>query len=49
MGSYGARPEKLGRTFQRLMNYVFADYIEFFMEVYVDDVAVHSETLRAHL
>jgi len=36
-------------TYQRLMNYVFADYMEKFVECYVDDLDINSETLRLHI
>jgi hypothetical protein len=49
MGSHATGLKNSASTFQRLVNYVFADYIEVFMECYVDDIEVHSKTLRDHI
>ena len=31
-------------TFQRLMNLIFADFINEFVTIYLDDILVYSET-----
>ena len=36
-------------TFQRLINQVFADYIDKFLAVYLDDLLVYSDSDEAHL
>ena len=36
-------------TFQRLMNLTFADIINQFVTVYLDDILVYSETEEEHL
>ena len=38
-----------GATYQRAMNTIFHDVIGKFMEVYIDDVIVKSETKESHL
>nr|VWP01829.1 Uncharacterized protein [Ganoderma boninense] len=36
-------------TYQTLMNHIFAPYLGVFMDVYLDDIAVYSDTLEQHL
>jgi hypothetical protein len=36
-------------TFQRVMNHVFAPYLDHFVLVYLDDIMVFSKTLEEHL
>ena len=36
-------------TFQRLMDLTFADMINQFVTVYLDDILVYSETEKEHL
>lgn len=36
-------------TYQALMNYLFSAYIGQFMDVYLDDIVVYSETLEDHV
>lgn len=36
-------------TYQAVMNYVFADYIGNFMDVYLDDIVIYSDTPEDHI
>ncbi len=36
-------------TYQSLMNYTFAPYIRVFMDVYLDDIIIYSNTLEDHI
>jgi hypothetical protein len=36
-------------TYQSLMNYLFSDYNGRFMDVYLDDPILYSETLEEHI
>jgi hypothetical protein len=36
-------------TYQTLMNYLFGDYIGRFMDVYLDDIIIYSNTLKEHV
>ncbi|KAL7280814.1 LOW QUALITY PROTEIN: hypothetical protein ACG7TL_005758 [Trametes sanguinea] len=36
-------------TYQSLMNYIFGPYIGVFMDVYLDDVVIYSDTLEDHI
>ncbi|PIL27303.1 transcription factor [Ganoderma sinense ZZ0214-1] len=36
-------------TYQALMNHIFGPYIGVFMDVYLDDVYIHSDTLADHV
>ncbi|PIL26323.1 hypothetical protein GSI_12079 [Ganoderma sinense ZZ0214-1] len=36
-------------TYQTLMNHIFAPYIGVFLDVYLDDIAVYSDTLELHI
>src|ERR1044072_7034820 len=38
-----------GATYQRVMNTIFHDFIETFMQVYIDDVVIKSESKNGHL
>jgi hypothetical protein len=35
-------------TYQALMNYLFSSYIGRFMDIYLDDIVVYSNTLEEH-
>ena len=36
-------------SYQTLMNYVFAPYIGVFMDVYLDDIVIYSDSITAHV
>jgi hypothetical protein len=36
-------------TYQSLMNYIFAQYIGVFMDVYLDDIIIYSDTVEEHV
>ena len=36
-------------TYQALMNYLFASYLGQFMDVYLDDIIIYSDTLENHV
>ncbi len=36
-------------TFQAIMNHLFSSYIGRFMDVYLDDIIVYSNTLEEHM
>ena len=36
-------------TFQRLMNYVFQEFLGKFAAVYIDDIIIYSKTFEQHL
>ena len=36
-------------TYQALMNYLFSSYIGRFMDVYLDDIVIYSDTLEEHV
>ena len=36
-------------TYQALMNYIFSPYIGRFMDVYLDDIVIYSDTLKEHI
>jgi hypothetical protein len=36
-------------TYQSLMNHMFSDYIGRFMDVYLDDIVIYSDTLQDHI
>ncbi|OJT15961.1 Transposon Tf2-12 polyprotein [Trametes pubescens] len=36
-------------TYQSLMNYLFGPYIGVFLDVYLDDIAIYSDTLSEHI
>ena len=38
-----------GATYQALMNHIFAPFIGVFMEVYLDDIVIFSDTVRDHI
>jgi len=38
-----------GATYQALMNYIFAPFIGVFMEVYLNDIVVFSDTMPDHI
>ena len=36
-------------TFQRMMNKLLEEYIDDFVNVYIDDIVIYSETFEEHL
>jgi Reverse transcriptase (RNA-dependent DNA polymerase) len=36
-------------TYQTLMNYLFSAFIGMFMDVYLDDIVIYSDTISDHL
>ena len=36
-------------TYQALMNYIFSTYIGRFMDIYLDDIDIYSDTLKDHI
>jgi hypothetical protein len=36
-------------TYQALMNHIFANYIGVFLDVYLDDIIIYSDTLEEHV
>ena len=36
-------------TYQALMNYLFAAYLGQFMDVYLDEIIIYSDTLKEHV
>ena len=36
-------------TYQVLMNYLFSEYVGVFMDVYLDDIIIYSDTLEEHV
>jgi hypothetical protein len=38
-----------GATYQSLMNHIFASYIGVFMDVYLDDIVIYSDTADEHV
>lgn len=36
-------------TYQALMNHIFLPYISHFMDIYLDDIVVYSDTLEDHV
>ncbi|KAG8908260.1 hypothetical protein FRB99_008325, partial [Tulasnella sp. 403] len=38
-----------GATYQALMNHIFAPYIGVFMDVYLDDIVIYSDTVEEHI
>ena len=41
--------KNVGATYQRAMNSIFNDFIETFMQVYIDDIVVKSISGSSHL
>ena len=41
--------KNVGATYQRAMNLIFHDMLHKFMEVYIDDVVVKSQTFEEHI
>jgi len=41
--------KNVGATYQRVMNSMFRDFIENFMQVYIDDIVVKSSSEDRHL
>src|ERR1044072_2849971 len=41
--------KNVGATYQRVMNTIFHDFIETFMQVYIDDVVIKPESKNGHL
>lgn len=42
-------PCNAGATYQSLMNYIFADAIEVYVDVYLDDIIIYSDTIEEHV
>jgi len=38
-----------GATYQTLMTYIFAPYIRVYMDVYMDDIIIYSDTPEDHI
>ena len=38
-----------GTTYQSLMNHIFSLYIGVFMDVYLDDIVIYSNSIEDHL
>ena len=38
-----------GATYQALMTFIFAPYIGIFMDVYMDDIVIYSDTPEEHV
>jgi hypothetical protein len=36
-------------TYQALMNHIFSPYIGRFMDIYLDDIVIYSDTLKEHI
>jgi hypothetical protein len=36
-------------TYQALMNHIFSSYIGRFMDIYLDDIVIYSDTLEEHV
>ena len=36
-------------TYQALMNFLFSSYIGRFMDIYLDDIVIYSNTLQEHV
>ena len=49
MDSYVIWLKNAGATYQRAMNLIFHDMLHKFMEAYIDDVVVKSQTFDEHL
>lgn len=41
--------KNVGATYQRVMNYMFHNSIETFMQVYIDDIIIKSSSKNGHL
>lgn len=41
--------KNVGATYQRVMNSIFHDYIETFMQIYIDDIIIKSVSESGHL
>ena len=41
--------KNVGATYQRVMNSMFHDFIEDFMQVYIDDIVIKSNSKPTHL
>ena len=41
--------KSVGATYQRAMNLIFHDFIGKFMEIYIDDVVIKSDSKQVHL
>lgn len=41
--------ENVSATYQRVMNSMFHDFIENFMQVYIDDIVIKSSSKNGHL
>lgn len=49
MGSDALWPKNVGETYQRSMNSIFHDFIETFMQIYIDDIVVKSLSGKSHI
>jgi len=36
-------------TYQALMNHLFSPYISWFMDIYLDDIIIYSNTVKEHV
>ena len=41
--------KNVGATYQREMNLIFHDFIETFMQIYIDDIVVKSVSGKSHI
>src|ERR1051325_177784 len=49
MGSYAFWFKNVGPTYQRVMNSIFHDFIESFVQVYIDDIVIKYVSDEIHL
>ena len=45
--SFGLK--KFGATYQRSMNAIFHDFVEHFMQIYIDDIVIKSLSVNVHI
>lgn len=36
-------------TYQTLMNHIFTSYLGIFMDVYLDDIVIYSDSIQEHV
>lgn len=41
--------KNIGATYQQAMNSIFHDFIESFMQIYIDDIVVKSVSTKNHI